>query len=39
MQGYRDANKIIGLFDFRLHETMQLDNAQVRAAMLNPSLR
>jgi hypothetical protein len=39
IQGYRDANKFIGLFDFRLHETMQLDNAQVRLTMLKPSLR
>lgn len=38
MQGKRDANKIIGLFDFQLHETMQLENAQVRVTMLKPSL-
>lgn len=36
-QGYVDANNFIGLFDFLLHETMRLDNAQGRAAMLDPS--
>lgn len=38
-QGYVDANNFIGLFDFLLHETMRLDNAQVRAALLVPSTR
>ena len=39
MQGYQDANKFIGLFDFLLQETMQLENAKVRVTMLNTSLR
>ena len=39
MQGYQDANKFIGLFDFLLQETMQLGNAQVLVTMPNTSLR